>query len=92
MRHQELQALRQSADRGGALLLERARIDGAVRVDGAEALLRLQAGNARAIGGVELEQELVELIAQARGLRDHPLALGDQQAEHAGLVVRRDRG
>jgi hypothetical protein len=41
--------------------------------------------------GIELEEELVELVAQPRRLGQRPLALGHEQFQHHGVVLGGDR-
>ncbi len=37
---------------------------------------------------VELEQHLMQLVAQARRLAHEPLSFGDKEVQHGRLIVR----
>jgi len=87
-----LQPQGQAAHRASAVLREGAGVVRGVAGRRVDPGRRPQTRQALPVLRVELQQDLTELIAQAGGLRHRALALGHEQLQHGGLVVRGDDG
>ncbi len=88
--HDEAKPRRAPSDSGRPLLPERVDGHGRVGFEGREAGLRAQARQVGRRFGIAVEEQLVQLVALPRGLRDAFLALCHEQREDRRLVIRDD--
>jgi hypothetical protein len=89
LKHQ-LQALGQTTNRRHPLLEEDGCAGAAIRRHGTDPGHTGQTREMAAVIRIDLEQQVMDLIAEPRGLRKHRLSLRDQEVEHGGLILGRD--
>ncbi len=92
LRHGQAQAVGQAAHAGGLRLLQRRPRRSMVRDQRGDARIRVQRGQGLLILRVQLQQQGMALVAQARGLGQGRLPLSREQVEHRRLVLRHQRG